>query len=228
MGRFINADAFAATGQGLLGNNMFAYCLNNPENMVDVTGTCGYAAGSTVWQNCGRVSCPYYSPTTVAAGISGSITLGPFVYGIQLAVVTDSLGYSEIQLTYFSPISSDALANTPSVDKMFVQAASQEKFTDILEFSLMGNLSFYNAPLAENLYSVGYQVGGSVGAGSAVAVDYNIIPNGSQQPYGGITISSGIGSSDVHAVMGVTRQLLRSPISVYDIANALHNAIYGR
>ena len=39
IGRFLNADAFASTGQGLIGNNMFAYCLNNPVNMVDHEGT---------------------------------------------------------------------------------------------------------------------------------------------------------------------------------------------
>ena len=39
MGRFINADAFASTGQGLLGNNMFAYCNNNPIIYCDETGT---------------------------------------------------------------------------------------------------------------------------------------------------------------------------------------------
>ena len=38
MGRFINADAFASTGQGLLGNNMFAYCLNNPVLFSDSSG----------------------------------------------------------------------------------------------------------------------------------------------------------------------------------------------
>ncbi len=38
MGRFINADAFASTGQGILGNNMFSYCLNNPANYVDMSG----------------------------------------------------------------------------------------------------------------------------------------------------------------------------------------------
>ena len=38
MGRFINADAFAATGQGLLGNNMFAYCGNNAVNYCDFSG----------------------------------------------------------------------------------------------------------------------------------------------------------------------------------------------
>jgi len=36
-GRFINADAFTSTG-GLLGNNMFAYCGNNPVNCIDSLG----------------------------------------------------------------------------------------------------------------------------------------------------------------------------------------------
>ena len=38
MGRFINADALVSTGQGILGNNMFAYCLNDPVNYCDPTG----------------------------------------------------------------------------------------------------------------------------------------------------------------------------------------------
>jgi len=38
IGRFLNADEFVSTGQGLLGFNMFAYCLNNPVNMVDQDG----------------------------------------------------------------------------------------------------------------------------------------------------------------------------------------------
>ena len=38
-GRFINADGFVSTGQGILGNNMFAYCENNPVNCIDPFGT---------------------------------------------------------------------------------------------------------------------------------------------------------------------------------------------
>ena len=36
--RFINADGIAATGQGFLGCNMFAYCGNNPTNRTDPSG----------------------------------------------------------------------------------------------------------------------------------------------------------------------------------------------
>ena len=37
--RFINADGYVSTGQGLLGYNMFAYCNNNPVNCVDYGGS---------------------------------------------------------------------------------------------------------------------------------------------------------------------------------------------
>ena len=36
--RFINADGYISTGQGLTGYNMFAYCNNNPVMYVDPTG----------------------------------------------------------------------------------------------------------------------------------------------------------------------------------------------
>ena len=38
VGRFINADAYASTGQGVLGYNMFAYCGNNPVTHADYSG----------------------------------------------------------------------------------------------------------------------------------------------------------------------------------------------
>ena len=34
VGRFINADGYVSTGQGILGFNMFTYCLNNPVNSL--------------------------------------------------------------------------------------------------------------------------------------------------------------------------------------------------
>ena len=40
IGRFLNADAFTSTGQGFVGNNVFAYCGNNPVNGYDPCGTC--------------------------------------------------------------------------------------------------------------------------------------------------------------------------------------------
>jgi len=52
--RFINSDAYASTGQGFNGTNMFCYCLNNPVNNADYMGNKtinirGYGVDSSVW-----------------------------------------------------------------------------------------------------------------------------------------------------------------------------------
>jgi len=60
IGRFINADAFTSTGQGLTGNNMFAYCGNNPVNYVD-------SYGLTPQLPVGRMG-PYGELRKIAAG----------------------------------------------------------------------------------------------------------------------------------------------------------------
>ena len=49
IGRFINADGLVSTGQGILGNNMFAYCLNDPVNYEDSDGEMAAAAGALAW-----------------------------------------------------------------------------------------------------------------------------------------------------------------------------------
>ncbi|MDD3400144.1 MAG: RHS repeat-associated core domain-containing protein [Eubacteriales bacterium] len=36
--RFISSDVLLSTGQGVLGHNSYAYCLNNPVNMSDPSG----------------------------------------------------------------------------------------------------------------------------------------------------------------------------------------------
>ena len=38
VGRFISADSYVSTGQGLLGSNMYAYCNNNPIMFCDFLG----------------------------------------------------------------------------------------------------------------------------------------------------------------------------------------------
>ena len=54
VGRFLNADGYVSTGQGIIGFNMFAYCLDNPVNNVDFSGTlAGTAAvlgGIALWK----------------------------------------------------------------------------------------------------------------------------------------------------------------------------------
>ena len=232
MGRFLNADAYTSTGQGILGNNMFAYCGGNPIVYSDDTGSrrdvcviCKDDGGSGNLKAKTKASSTVSLTTSV--GVSVSIGVGPFTYGAQIALVTDSTGYSEVQATYYVPISSSSVSSTPTVSQMVNQIGAAERATNSVSFSVMGNISAYDAPSTSDLHEIGYQVGGSFGAGSAIAVDYNIIPNGTNQPYKGITISGGIGTFDLHGVMGITVPLFQCPISVFDVAEAANNAFWG-
>ena len=69
IGRFINADGYVSTGQGLTGNNMFAYCGNDPVNYVDPNGKCRMLFGILRITDCKQRDCPnskYYVPVDEA------------------------------------------------------------------------------------------------------------------------------------------------------------------
>ena len=44
IGRFVNADSYASTGQSMIGHNMYAYCNNNPLCNIDASGTIFFTA----------------------------------------------------------------------------------------------------------------------------------------------------------------------------------------
>ncbi|MBR6769577.1 MAG: RHS repeat-associated core domain-containing protein [Clostridia bacterium] len=52
IGRFINADSQLNIGEGVLGCNMYAYCLNNPVNGYDPCGTCFHRWD--FWNDCDK------------------------------------------------------------------------------------------------------------------------------------------------------------------------------
>ncbi len=86
IGRFINADSYAATGQGALGNNMFAYCNNNPVNMYDNTGNCPEWIKSVgQWlQNAYRDVCGFITKSKAAAEFLSSCGKVAFASGVAL------------------------------------------------------------------------------------------------------------------------------------------------
>jgi len=68
LGRFINADVYASTGQDILGHNMFAYCNNNPVIFLDEQGT---------------------KFRSVGAGIQGEIDFGTYTVGVEIIIYWD-------------------------------------------------------------------------------------------------------------------------------------------
>ena len=200
---------------------MFAYCLNNPVNRIDPIGTC------SDYHDCGRSDCPRssnYIPYTAAIGGVIGIGIGPLSMSLQIALVTDSAGVSEIQISYSAPnIFSSSL---PSVDEMLNDIASDNpkiKFG----VSFAGVVAFNNAPSVYNLYGPTYSVGGAV---HSVAVDYNFIPvgDGSNDIYSGITIATGMITPGFNVSMSNTVFGFSVPFTVFDIVEAMHHGIYGR
>ena len=76
--RFLNADALVSTGQGLLGNNMFAYCLNNPVMLVDSLGSQPIEAIDT--NGDGEPDCYVYEYTYTVNYLFWSKTKKGYVY----------------------------------------------------------------------------------------------------------------------------------------------------
>ncbi len=85
IGRWINADGYVSTGQGVLGNNMFVYCGNNPIVRLDLTGA-RYCAATSIskersyerryacyWQK--QVTLEKYNPKPIGRYAKGNVYL---------------------------------------------------------------------------------------------------------------------------------------------------------
>lgn len=83
IGRFINADTLVATGQGILGYNMFAYCGNNPISRLDNGGEFwNIVAGAVVGAVIGALS----------KAVCNIIENKPITEGLASAAATGALG----------------------------------------------------------------------------------------------------------------------------------------
>ena len=110
IGRFINADALVTTGQGLLGNNMFAYCLNNPVNGSDPCGNCmhyWYLLGLKDCDACREKTfgekwqdyCENGLTATFTSGLFLTFTLGPFNISGSVELAYDLKGNVQLVAT---------------------------------------------------------------------------------------------------------------------------------
>lgn len=108
IGRFINADGYASTGQGVIGHNMFAYCNNNPVNYIDVSGGIPFLAtmaiGAAVNVGTSYVAAKVmgqsysYEDATVAAvcgAASAFGSVGKIAAGIVTGIYTAGTAYEK-------------------------------------------------------------------------------------------------------------------------------------
>ena len=94
VGRFLNADALVSTGQGTLGNNMFAYCLNNPVIRKDSSGTDGISVTE------GEDDNPFNDVYHGSGGAGGGGFWGSFVRTIKSAANGLQMASGQRDLTH--------------------------------------------------------------------------------------------------------------------------------
>ena len=83
VGRFINADGQINTSQGILGCNMYAYCLNNPVNMVGHDGRKPGDLFDTMDE-----AVKDFANYINAQSISENLEYGSFMYSVKTTVKT--------------------------------------------------------------------------------------------------------------------------------------------
>jgi RHS repeat-associated protein len=158
LGRFINADSYASTGQGFLGYNMFAYCGNNPCNKNDNSG---------YHENLVTTSIPLieYSQTLYAGEFSVTINVSvednnvPIPIDFDLNENVSICSTSTVSDGFFSVSISDLgieLSNSISIDDKSVDLSynlftntfsgsatfERDNFTYKVEISITGNDDF--------------------------------------------------------------------------------------
>ena len=98
-GRFLNADGYASTGQGIIGCNMFVYCNNNPVNRVDPDGAFWKEVADAIAEGFRAVASGYAalgvlavadgpSPVldVIAVGGAAILTVGVIAVGVGVGV----------------------------------------------------------------------------------------------------------------------------------------------
>ena len=97
IGRFISADVLLSTGQGVLGHNAYAYCLNNPINRSDDAGSFSF---SDIFSGAGLVSVGVTAILTAATiltcGAAAPLMVAVATVTVTAGAVTVVNGASEV------------------------------------------------------------------------------------------------------------------------------------
>ena len=158
--RWISADAFMDTGVGIMGTNMYVYCLNDPVNLYDPVGTNPAAA----------VAAPAISAITIiqivaVVGVTVLVTTFGITYftnksfknAVDSAIVgvvngtveatADAIMKSYATLNRTTALAIVAIANTYAIATISIQASKLDLNKTVQEHLKLKKGSIKNAPL---------------------------------------------------------------------------------
>lgn len=149
--RFVNADALVTTGQGFDGNNMFAYCENNPVNRFDPTGNFAIVATAATVTVCGIAA--WKIATLFVAGVTALAALDVGIHNPPTTWPSISLPEEEI------------------IQKAKVKEEEKEKEKDIAQPPRAGT-TYYHATTIDNvllIVATGTMIGSTYEGGHVFA-----------------------------------------------------------
>ena len=148
IGRFVNGDSYASTGNGIIGFNMFAYCCNNPVNCRDSRGTSSEALQwwtSTMW---------------LLFAIDGPSIIGDAIFTIGAIVLGGSILDSLFNSTTTTTASPSASIDPKEHENALSQAKSYARsISGPNEQYVVHHIVAKKAPLAEPARNVLRSVG---------------------------------------------------------------------
>lgn len=98
VGRYLSADTLSSTGQGVLGYNMYAYCLNNPTTNYDPSGSLSFSnllSGANLLSI--GLTAIAVGATILTCGAAAPLMVAVAAVTVTTGVVTVANGIAEVQ-----------------------------------------------------------------------------------------------------------------------------------
>ncbi len=178
--RFINADEFASTGQGVIGYNMFAYCNNNPTNCVDsngesallvsliIIGVCA-VVGAVLGATCDRKLVGSFQQDSVDSGLIKNSTRS-VVEPITPNNASEGINRRD-STSRNSPIRQESHVNVPDISTVVPTPDSQNNQSAELTVGdriVNGMVGFFAGAAAGGLLVAGFGACATIFAGASL------------------------------------------------------------
>ena len=217
VGRFVNADnVISGNGGSIQGNNLFAYCFNNPINLFDQRGNWPKLIKDIIKTVAKKIIKPAIKSVqkitskinlTYSAGVNVSGTPSAWIFNGQIGVSIDTKGNVAIQASGGGGVT-----------------------TGSSSIAITRYKSVSNAPNIDKLNGSFYQMGGSIavpveGIPVAAGGDVMLMPDTELNTgYFGLTENIGFGTpgKEFHVEWGETTTISCTQFNIYDISKFIY------